>query len=194
MNFFFVSFVLVFTLPQKESGKRSDEKSERSVRKSDPKVTKTGKSDRTRFAALLLRHPDVCPLLLFAASFPFPFPSSSLQSHWFPCKSLCSILFPSWCCSHCSSSLSVCFEMRAFFLRCSIWIGWCVSKIESTASNTERSELFALAEVSSSQPTISAKANSPCFSQSSPRLPKSQWVGAVEITSTVLKGRNVTKI
>ena len=59
------------TLPQKESGKRSpakgvwqksDEKSDKSVRKSDRKVTesvpKTKKSDRTPFAALLLRHPE----------------------------------------------------------------------------------------------------------------------------------------
>ena len=47
---------------QKESGKKVDEKSDKSVRKSDRKVTesvpKTKKSDRTPFAALLLRHPE----------------------------------------------------------------------------------------------------------------------------------------
>ena len=59
--------VTKLTLPQKESGKRSlakkwRKKWLRSIRKSDRKVTesvpKTKKSDRTPFAALLLRHPD----------------------------------------------------------------------------------------------------------------------------------------
>ena len=48
---------------QKEFGKESDEKSDRSIRKSDQKVTesvpKTKKSDRTPFAAFLLRHPEL---------------------------------------------------------------------------------------------------------------------------------------
>ena len=48
--------------PAKGVWQKSDEKSDRSVRKSDRKVTesvpKTKKSDRTPFAALLLRHPD----------------------------------------------------------------------------------------------------------------------------------------
>ena len=43
---------------------KSDERSDKSVRKSDRKVTESApktkkKSDRTPFAALLLRHPDV---------------------------------------------------------------------------------------------------------------------------------------
>ena len=41
--------------------RKSDGKGDRSVRKSDRKVTKTEKSDRTPFAALLLQHLD--PLL-----------------------------------------------------------------------------------------------------------------------------------
>ena len=48
--------------PAKGVWQKSDEKSDKSVRKSDRKVTesvpKTKKSDRTPFAALLLRHPD----------------------------------------------------------------------------------------------------------------------------------------
>ena len=48
--------------PAKGVWQKSDEKSDRSIRKSDRKVTesvpKTEKSDRTPFAALLLRHPD----------------------------------------------------------------------------------------------------------------------------------------
>ena len=48
---------------QKESGKKR-KKSDRSVRKSDQKMTKRvpktkKKSDRTPFADLLLRHPDI---------------------------------------------------------------------------------------------------------------------------------------
>ena len=47
---------------------RSDQKSDRSVRKSDQKVTervpKRKKSDRTPFADLLLRHPDLQILVL----------------------------------------------------------------------------------------------------------------------------------
>ena len=48
--------------PAKGGRQKSDEKSDRSIRKSDRKVTEsipiTKKSDRTPFAALLLRHPD----------------------------------------------------------------------------------------------------------------------------------------
>ena len=48
---------------QKEFGKKVTKKGDRSIRKSDRKVTesvpKTKKSDRTPFAALLLRHPDI---------------------------------------------------------------------------------------------------------------------------------------
>ena len=48
--------------PAKGVWQKSDEKSDRSIRKSDRKVTKsvpkTKKSDRTPFAALLLRRPD----------------------------------------------------------------------------------------------------------------------------------------
>ena len=47
---------------QKEFGKKVTRKFDRSVRKSDRKVTKsvptTKESDRTPFAALLLRHPE----------------------------------------------------------------------------------------------------------------------------------------
>ena len=57
---------IFITLPQRSPAKgvwqKSDEKSDKSVRKSDRKVTervpKTKKSDRTPFADLLLRHPD----------------------------------------------------------------------------------------------------------------------------------------
>ena len=48
--------------PAKGVWQKSDEKSDKNVRKSDRKVTesvpKTKKNDRTPFAALLLRHPD----------------------------------------------------------------------------------------------------------------------------------------
>ena len=51
--------------PAKGVWQKGDEKSHKSVRKSDRKVTesvpKTKKSDRTPFAAVLLRHPDVFP-------------------------------------------------------------------------------------------------------------------------------------
>ena len=60
--------------PAKGVWQKSDEKSDRSIRKSDRKVTesvpKTKKSDRTPFAALLLRHPEkissFCTFLLWS--------------------------------------------------------------------------------------------------------------------------------
>ena len=63
-----------FALPQKgvrqkEFGKKVTKKSDRSIRKSDQKVTervpKTKKSDRTPFADLLLRHPEFNSLLCY---------------------------------------------------------------------------------------------------------------------------------
>ena len=56
--------------PAKGVWQKSDEKSDRSVRKSDRKVTesvpKTKKSDRTPFAALLLRHPEKSSIKQYA--------------------------------------------------------------------------------------------------------------------------------